>query len=286
MKITKKSIKSPIKPTWCPGCGDFGILRALHATYEDMELEHENVIMTYGVGCCSNEADFNRTYGIHSLHGRPVPTAVGAKLAQHDKKVVVVGGDGGLYGEGGNHFLFAARGNHDVTMLVHNNWRYSLTTGQASPTTEPGTVTKTTPEGLIERPFNPLTLALSAHATFVAQGFANDYRQLKEILEAAMNHRGFALVDVVQPCVTFNKVHDFKWYKEHIEHVPEDHDSSDWQAAFDLSRGDRDKIYTGIYYQNEDAPAYHEQVEPLQDDILANQWQDKVDMSEVIEDYV
>ncbi len=285
MKITKKSIKSPITPTWCPGCGNFGILRAFHAALEELELNHEEVVIVYGVGCAPNEADFNRTYGIHGLHGREVPAAIGAKLANHDTKVIVVGGEGDLYGEGANHFLFAARGNHNITMLVHNNWRYSLTTGQASPTTPQGTITKTTPEGLIEMPFNPLQIALTAHATFVAQGFSNNYKQLKEIIKSAIMHRGYSLVDIIQPCVTFNKVHDMNWYRNNIAEL-EGHDATDWQAAFDLSSDTREKILTGIYYQNEDLPAYHEQVEQLEAGNLVSQWEAQKDISAVVEDYL
>lgn len=284
MKITKQSIKSPIIPTWCPGCGNFGILRAFHAALEELALEHEDVLIIYGVGCAPNEADFNRTYGIHSLHGREVPNAIGAKLANHDLKVIVVGGDGDLYGEGVSHMMFAARGNHNITMLVHNNWRYSLTTGQASPTTPQGTVTKTTPEGLIERPLNPLQIALSLQATFVAQGYANNYKQLKEIIKAGIMHRGFSLIDIIQPCVTFNKVHDFAWYKEHLLEL-ENHDTHNWQAAFDLCHSDREKIMTGIYYQNEKVPAYHEELVQLKNKTLLSQWQDKVNLAPVIASY-
>lgn len=284
MKITKKSIKSPIKPTWCAGCGNFGILRAFHTALEELGLHHEEVVIVYGVGCAPNEADFNRTYGLHSLHGREVPNAIGAKLANHDTKIIVVGGDGDLYGEGANHLLFAARGNHDITMLVHNNWRYSLTTGQASPTTPTGTVTKTTPEGLIEIPFNPLQTALTLKASFVAQGYSGNYKQLTKIIKAAIEHKGFSLVDVIQPCVTFNKVHDFNWYREHIDELGE-HDASDWQAAFELSKDEREKILTGIYYQNEEIPAYHEQVEQIQKDSLVEQWPEKINIESVIKDY-
>lgn len=285
MKITKKSIKSPIKPTWCPGCGNFGILRAFYSALEELELHHEEVVIIYGVGCAPNEADFNRTYGIHSLHGREVPNAIGAKLANHDTKVIVVGGDGDLYGEGANHFLFAARGNHDITMLVHNNWRYSLTTGQASPTSPQGTVTKTSPEGLIELPFNPLQVALTVHTSFVAQGYSGNHKQLKEIIKAAIVHKGFSLVDIIQPCVTFNKVHDFNWYREHIDELS-GHDVSDWQAAFELSKSDKEKILTGIYYQDKDLPAYHEQVNQLKIKSLIKQRPEMVNIGEVIGNYV
>jgi 2-oxoglutarate/2-oxoacid ferredoxin oxidoreductase subunit beta len=284
-KITRKNIQSPIKPTWCPGCGNFGITRALHKGLEEMELGREEVMLTFGVGCCDNGADFNLTYGIHSLHGRSVPPAIGAKLANHDLKVISVSGDGGQYGEGLNHLMFAARGNHDITMLVHNNNRYSLTTGQASPTTERGTVTKTTPEGLIEHPFNPLSTALTAHATFVARAYSNDYKQLKEIIKAAVQHRGYALVDILQPCVTFNKQYDFKWYKEHVEHIPEDYDHSDWNAAMQLATKPAGKLFTGIYYQDEETKAYHEQIEELQEGSLISQWQSKIDISPVSHHY-
>lgn len=285
MKITKKTIKSPITPTWCPGCGNFGILRAFYAAMEELELEHENVVIVYGVGCAPNEADFNRTYGIHGLHGRELPIAIGAKLANHNTKVIVVGGDGDLYGEGAGHFIFSARGNHNVTMLVHNNWRYSLTTGQASPTTPQGTVTKTTPEGLIEKPFNPIQTALTAHASFVARGYSNNFKQLKEIIKAAIMHRGFALVDILQPCVTFNKDNDLNWYRDNIAEL-ENHDSSDWQKAFELSSDSKDKLFTGIYYQNSDVPAYHEKISQLNSGSLVSQWQDEINLESVIEEYV
>lgn len=285
-KITKTNVKSPIEPTWCPGCGNFGILRGLYQAMEEMGLKRENVVISYGVGCCDNGADFSLTYGIHSLHGRSVPPTIGAKLANHDLKLISVSGDGGQYGEGLNHMLFAARGNHNITMLVHNNNRYSLTTGQASPTTPQGTVTKTTPEGLIEQPFNPLATALTCHASFVARVYANDRRQLKEILMAAINHRGFALVDMLQPCVTFNKEYDFGWYQEHVEHLPDDHDSGDWNAAMELATKPAGKLLTGIYYQDEGRPAYHERLEVLEKKPLVDQWQDKVDVSSIIEHYV
>ncbi len=283
MKITKKSIKTKIKPNWCPGCGNFAILRAFHAAMAELELQHENVLIVYGIGCAGNEADFNRTYGIHALHGRGIANGIGAKLANHELKVIVVGGDGGLYGEGINHLLAAARGNHDITVLVHNNWRYSLTTGQASPTTPQDTVTKSTPEGLIEKPLNPLQTALSAHATFAALGYSGNYKQLQQIIQAGISHRGFALIDVVQPCISLNKEQGLDWYQEKIKEL-KDHDSQDWQAAFEQS-GKTDEILTGIYYQNQDVPAYHEQLEQLQEKTLINQWRDEVDLSPVMADY-
>ena len=284
MKITKKTIKSSITPTWCPGCGNFGILRAFHSALEELELNHEEVLIIYGVGCGPNEADFNRTYGIHSLHGRELPNAIGAKLANHDLKVIVVGGDGDLYGEGANHLMFSARGNHDITTLVHNNWRYSLTTGQASPTSPRNTFTKTTPEGSIEAPFNPLQVALSLQTTFVAQGYSGNYQQLKEIIKAGIMHRGFSLIDIIQPCITFNKDHDFDWYKQNIIEL-KDHDPKDWQKAYELSSSEREKIATGVYFQNEDIPAYHEQLVQLKEKTLINQWQHEIDLSNVIQEY-
>jgi len=213
-----------------------------------------------------------------------VPTAIGVKLANQDIKVIVVGGEGDLYGEGANHFLFAARGNHNITMLVHNNWRYSLTTGQASPTTPTGTITKTTPEGLIEKPFNPLQLALAAHASFVAQGYSGNFKQLKEIIKSAILHRGFALVDILQPCVTFNKNQDLSWYRDNISELT-DHDTSNWQKAFALSGDDRTHFKTGVYFQDLQTPAYHEQLETLKKGSLLSQWQAERNLEAVMEDY-
>ena len=284
MKITKKTIKSSITPTWCPGCGNFGIIRAFHLALEELELNHEDVLIIYGVGCAANGADFNRSYGIHSLHGREIPNAIGAKLANHNLKVIVIGGDGDLYGEGITHLLGAARGNHDITVLVHNNWRYSLTTGQTSPTSPKNTVTKTTPGGSIDAPFNPLQVALSVNASFVAQGSSSNPKQLTEIIKAGILHKGFSLIDIVQLCVTFNKDHDFEWFRNNIAEL-ENHDAANWQKAFELSKSDREKILTGIYYQNQTVPAYHEQIPQLKTDSLVNQWQAETDLSSVIANY-
>lgn len=284
MKITKKSIRSRITPTWCSGCGNSSILRALHTALEELELNHEEVLIVYGIGCAGNEADFNLAYGLHSLHGREIPNAVGAKLANHNLKIIVVGGDGDLYGEGIAHLLSASRGNHDITVLVHDNWRYSLTTGQASPTTPKNTITKSSPEGLIETPLNPLQVALSASASFVAQGASSNYKQLTEIIKAGINHKGLALVDIVQLCVTFNKEHDYEWFRNNVVEL-EDHDATDWQSAFNLSSSQKEKIMTGIYYQNTEVPAYHEQLSQLKEETLLNQWRDEVELGQVIKNY-
>lgn len=284
-KITSKNIKSPIKPTWCAGCGNFSILKAMHAALEELELTLEEVLISYGVGCCDNEADFNMTYGIHSLHGRTVPPLIGAKIANHELTAISVSGDGGQYGEGLNHLVFAARGNHDLTMLVHNNNRYSLTTGQASPTTAQGTATKSTPQGVIEQPLNPLALSLASGASFVARAYANDRRQLKEIIKQAVNHPGFALIDILQPCVTFNKEYDFDWYQQHVEHLSEDHDPSNWQQAMNAAVAPAGKLYTGIYYQDKQAKPFHQQLETLEQQTLLAQWSDQRDISSVIDHF-
>src|SRR3989344_8394345 len=177
----------PHTPTWCPGCGNFAIWAAIRKGLADLKFPFGKIVVFYDVGCSGNMSSFNSFYGFHTLHGRAIPTAVGAKLANHELKVLVVIGDGGCYGEGGTHFINLMRGNHDITILAHNNHRYSLTTGQMSPTTDKGVKTKSTPEGVIEEPFNPIAIALSNHGTFVSREFAPDINRLSERITEGVN---------------------------------------------------------------------------------------------------
>src|SRR5258708_15980829 len=175
--ISKESLASPYFPTWCPGCGNFGVWTAFKNALQELQLPEENVVIVYGVGCSGNMADFNRVYGFHALHGRAIANAIAIKAANHSLKVIVVAGDGDTYGEGLNHFISAIRGNHDITLLVHDNQVYGLTTGQAAPTMEKGRPTKSTPLGAPEAAINPLGLALTADGTFLARGFAGNISQ-------------------------------------------------------------------------------------------------------------
>ncbi len=204
-----------MKPAWCPGCGNFGILKALNTALIEMGIEPHQVLLVSGIGQAGKLPHYTRGNVFNSLHGRPVPPAIGAKIANSDLIVIAVSGDGDAYGEGGNHFLHAARRNHDITYLVHNNQVYGLTKGQASPTSDAGFVTKTTPDGAAN-PLNPIALAIVSGASFVARGYAGDMDHLAGLIKKGITHRGFALIDILQPCVSFNHRNTYGWYKERV----------------------------------------------------------------------
>lgn len=217
--------------------------------------------------------DFIKSYGFHSLHGRAVPNAEGIKLANHDLPVIVVGGDGDLLGEGSGHLAHAARGNHDLTVIIHDNRVYGLTTGQVAPTARRGYKSKSTPQGIIEVGMNPLTLAISQGGTFVARGFAGDIPHLTQIMLDGLEHKGFSLIDVLQPCVTFNKVDTYKYYRERIFKLAEkNHAVSDRYAGYKMAElPETEGIPIGIFYRDTARPAYHEQVEVLEQRPLVKQ---------------
>ncbi|NCN59148.1 2-oxoacid ferredoxin oxidoreductase [Candidatus Roizmanbacteria bacterium CG22_combo_CG10-13_8_21_14_all_38_20] len=261
------------RPTWCPGCGDFGIWAGVKGALAKQGLSPHEFVVVYGVGCSGNMTDFIKSYGFHSLHGRAVPNAEGIKLANHELPVIVVGGDGDLLGEGSGHLAHAARGNHDLTVIIHDNRVYGLTTGQAAPTASKGYKSKSTPKGIIEVGMNPLTLAMSQGATYVARGFAGDIPHLTQLIDAGMTHKGFSVIDVLQPCVTFNKINTYQYYRERVYKLEDkDHDSKDRYAAYKLAELAEDEgIPIGLFYQNTDRPAYHEQVASLKNGPLVKQ---------------
>jgi 2-oxoglutarate/2-oxoacid ferredoxin oxidoreductase subunit beta len=261
------------KPTWCPGCGDFGIWAALKGSVAKLGWAPHQFVVVYGVGCSGNMTDFVKSYGFHSLHGRAVPNAEGIKLANHKMPVVVVGGDGDLLGEGPGHLAHAARGNHDINIVIHDNRVYGLTTGQVAPTARHGSKSKSTPEGIIEVGMNPLTLSISQGATFVARGFAGDIPHLTQLMIEGMQHKGFTVIDVLQPCVTFNKVDTYQYYRKRIFKLEDkQHDSTDRYAAYKMAELPEDEgIPIGLFYKNTDRPAYHEQINTLKETPLAHQ---------------
>lgn len=284
--ITQASIQSPILPTWCSGCGNFGILGAIKQALIQLEIPEEDLVIVYGVGCSGNMADFNRVYGFHALHGRGIANAIGMKLANDKLKILVVAGDGDTYGEGMNHLLSAARGNHDITVLVHNNQIYSLTTGQSSPTTDKGTKTKSTPGGLVEEPVNPLAMNLSAGASFAARAYVGDMGQMISLIKQAITHEGFSLVDVFQPCPTFNKVNTYQWFQQHVYDIEkEGHDSSDKKAAWIRSM-EEDRFGTGLFYKDEKAISYHKHLSQLKGKSLLEQWPVKVDLVGAMKNFI
>jgi len=283
--ITAASLKTPFFPTWCPGCGDFGIWGALKLALSELAIPEEQLVISFDIGCSGNMADFLRVYGFHALHGRTVPIAEGIKLANHGLKVLVIGGDGGLYGEGMGHFIASARGNHDITMLVHNNQVYGLTTGQASPTAAKGTKTKSTPQGVIETPVNPIALALAANGTWIGRSYAGEIQYTKELLKSALMHPGFALLDVFQPCLTFNKINTHAWFQDHVYKLDQtDHNPND-KALAQIRAEETEKLPIGLFYVNSKTPPYHTQVANLTEKPLVDQFATQVDLSKVLKTY-
>jgi len=281
---TEKDFISPIKPTWCAGCGNFGIWTALRQALAELGLAPHEVVMSFDIGCCGNGANYFHTYGFHSLHGRPLPVAFAVKLANHKLKVIAVSGDGGGYGEGGNHFIHTCRGNIDITYIIHNNHRYSLTTGQSSPTSEHGAKTKSTPEGLIEYPFNGLQTALTCGATFVAQGYADEVVHLKNLFKSAIEHQGFSLVDVLQPCVIFNAKDIREQYKSKVYKLEEaNYQPNDLKTAYEKA-GETEKLPIGILYQVK-RPSYDQQVSEIKDQPLVKQVLGDVDLKPLLKEF-
>lgn len=259
-----------VVPTWCPGCGNFRMADALKAALTEVGWKKHEYAVIWGIGCHGNGADFFDVQGMHALHGRTLPPATALKLTRPDLHVIVEMGDGDGYGIGLGHFVHSVRRNVNLTVLAHNNQIYGLTTGQASPTTDHLMRTVSTPSGVLEQPVNPLGLALAEGATFVARGFAGDVEHLTSLYVQALNHRGFALVDVFQPCVTWNKLNTYAWVRERAYKLEESGwDPSDRTKAFELSLStfhdvecspESCRIPLGIYYREEDKPTYEDGV--------------------------
>lgn len=262
-ELTKNSYKGKIHPDWCPGCGDFSVLAALQTALFELELKPHQVLTVSGIGCSSNLPGFINTYGMHTLHGRGLAVAAGAKLANHELKVISTGGDGDGFGIGCNHFIHNMRRNIDLTYLVMDNQIYGLTTGQVSPTSRKGMITKSSPEGSIENPINPIPLAIVAGATYVARGYSAKQKHLVEILKGAIMHKGFAFVDVFSPCVTYNKDNTYKWFNPRIKILEDEgHDPTDFHASMDKAYEWGEEIPIGLFWKRDDLPTLEEQ-EPV-----------------------
>ncbi len=267
-----------IDVAWCPGCGNFAIHKAVKKTLDELDVPQQNLVMVSGIGQAAKTPQYMKCHYFNGLHGRSLPVATGIKAANPRLTVVVESGDGCMYGEGGNHFVHAIRRNPDVTCLVHNNMIYGLTKGQASPTSPMGLETPVQVHGNHARPFNPLSVALALGATFVARAFCVDIEKTSEIIRAAVQHNGFALVDIFQPCITFNKINTFKWFKENTYHLSDKHDRNSISEAFKVAMK-TDKFGLGILYQGkeeetfEDGTCREKENQPL--------WQAKRDMKKV-----
>jgi 2-oxoglutarate ferredoxin oxidoreductase subunit beta len=248
VELKPKDFKGKVDPDWCPGCGDFGVLNSLQKACAELGLRPHEILTVSGIGCSSNFPGFFNAYGMHTLHGRSLAVATGAKLANHELTVVATGGDGDGYGIGGNHFAHTARRNVDLTYLVMNNQIYGLTTGQISPASEIGMKTKSTPFGNIERPVNPLTSAIMNGATFVARGFSGDAKHLVELMKKAIQHKGFSLIDIFSPCVTFNHDNTYNFFRPRVKKLEDNgHDTGDWKAACEKALVWGDEIYIGLF---------------------------------------
>jgi 2-oxoglutarate ferredoxin oxidoreductase subunit beta len=266
---------------WCPGCGNFSILEGVKRGLVAGRLEPHQVLLVSGIGQAAKTPHYLNANVFNGLHGRAVPVATGAKLANPSLKVIVESGDGCNYGEGGNHFLAAVRRNIDITMIVHDNQIYGLTKGQASPTTQEGFITKAQPEGVASAPFNPIAVAVAMQASFVARGFAGMIDHLAGLVEQAIAHEGLALIDVLQPCVSFNKINTFAWYKKRCYTLPESYDPTDWQSAMQTAMEWGEKIPIGLIYRN-NRVAYERRVAVLENGPLFGRDTDRVELGKIM----
>jgi 2-oxoglutarate ferredoxin oxidoreductase subunit beta len=243
---------------WCPGCGNFSILKTLKRALAELQIKPTDLVLVSGIGQAAKIPHYIKANVFNGLHGRALPAATAIKAANPALTVIAESGDGDMYGEGGNHFIHTIRRNPNITNIVHNNMVYGLTKGQASPTSQKGFVTPVQVQGVFLEPFNPLAVAIALDASFIARAFAGDIEQTTDILKKAIEHKGYALVDIFQPCVTFNRINTIKWFKEHTYNM-EDHDPSDRQKAFEKAT-ETDKLPLGIFYQSPQKPAFEENV--------------------------
>ncbi len=277
-------LNTAAKCNWCPGCGDHGILMALKQAIFELGLDPEETMLVSGIGCGSQAPHLVKVYGFHSLHGRALPVATAMKMANHKMNVIIMGGDGDGYGIGVAHLINAARRNFNVTYVVQNNQVYGLTKGQTSPTSAKGFRTKSTPDGAIEPEMKPLALALASGATFLARGYAGDIAHLKELIKAGIQHKGFALIDTLQPCVTFNKINTYQWFQERIYKLGEEHNPAERAAAFALADVWGAKIPLGVYYREERA-TYEDELPMIAEKALVEHDISHVDIEPILKSY-
>ena len=252
------------QPAWCPGCGNFSILKSFKDAMVGMGIEPHQLTVVSGIGQAAKFPHYIRCNTFNGLHGRALPVATGIRLANHEQRVLVFTGDGDCYGEGGNHLTHAIRRNVNIKLFVHDNQIYGLTKGQASPTTMEGTKTKNQPFGVFSEQLNPIALAIALDCSFVARGFSGDMEHLSGLMRAAVNHNGFSLVDILQPCVTFNKVNTYEWYKQRVYTIEPEHNPEDKMEAFRRAQEWGDRIPIGILYKNNRA-SYEERIPVIQE---------------------
>ena len=270
---------------WCPGCGNFGILQAVRKALVELDLEPHQILFVSGIGQAPKLPHYTRGNVFNGLHGRSLPVATAAKLVNHDLTVIAIDGDGGAYGEGAGHWLAAMRRNVDITYMVHNNQVYGLTKGQASPTSDIGFVTKTTPFGA-SQPVNPAAIAIASDVSFLARGFAGDVEHLTQLLKAGIAHSGFSLIDILQPCVSFNRRNTYQWYRERVYKLEEEgYGPYDKMAAFTKAQEWGDRIPIGIIYEQE-RPVYEEQFPALEGMPLVRQKIDPLQFEGLLDEFL
>jgi 2-oxoglutarate/2-oxoacid ferredoxin oxidoreductase subunit beta len=268
---------------WCPGCGNFPILNIVKAALAELDIPPTEAVICSGIGQAAKTPHYLRVHYFNGLHGRALPPATGIKIANPKLTVIAESGDGDTYGEGGNHFLHTIRRNPDITNIVHNNMIYGLTKGQASPTSERGMKTPIQTEGVLLEPFNPVAVALSAGATFVARAFSGDIPHAIAIVKEAIRHKGYALVDIFQPCVVFNKQNTFQWFREHTYYLDEQHERGNRHRAFEIAL-EADRFALGIIYQENGRPTYETLVR-RDEDPLSARTTDKKQLAALIAEY-
>lgn len=257
-------------PAWCPGCGNFSILKTFKDAMVELGIEPHQFAIVSGIGQAGKFPHYLKCNTFNGLHGRTLPVATGIRLSNHNMLVIAVAGDGDCYGEGGNHLIHAIRRNINVKLFVHDNQIYGLTKGQASPTSIEGMVTKNQPFGVLSAELNPMALAVALDCSFVARGFSGDMEHLKGLIKEAINHKGFALVDILQPCVTFNKINTYEWYKQRVYHIEAEYNSEDRIASFQKALEWGDRIPIGIIYKN-NRPIFEERIPAIKDTPLVKQ---------------
>lgn len=283
---TLAELATPCTPNWCPGCGNTPLWAAFKNAAVERDWNNNNSVLVAGIGCHGHIVNFTKMTSFEGLHGRPLPVATGVKLANHKLNVFVFTGDGDCLGEGGNHFIHAARRNHDISVFLHDNGLYALTTGQTSPATPHGTVTKSTPQGNPDNPLNPLAVAIAAGATFVARSYSGDIKHTAEMMKMAVDHKGFALVDIMQPCVTFNKQMTHNFFQENTYHLGDDYDPTDKAAAFVKAHEfGLKQVPLGIIYK-EDKPSYESIIPQISDEPLINLSTQRSNMQELFKKYI
>ena len=250
---------------WCPGCGNFPILKILKQTLAELEIEPTSLVLVSGIGQAAKIPHYLKANVFNGLHGRALPPATAIKAANPALTVIAESGDGDMYGEGGNHFIHTIRRNPDITNIVHNNMVYGLTKGQASPTSQKGFVTPVQVAGVFLEPFNPLAVAIALDAGFVARAFAGQAEQTSQILAKAIKHKGYALVDILQPCVSFNKVNTYQWFEENTYYLDDSHDQSDRNEAFKRAT-ETERLPLGIFYINPDKSTFEDNLAPYRAD--------------------